>query len=493
MVDINYIYLVEQLQSKRNGSMRSKVSALFGELFDIEPHERLKVAFLGVAFFFVIGAYTLAKELGGSIFISIVGQTYVPLAKMLTMIVLVPAIFLYSKLVDKLRRYQLLCFYSLLFGTLGLVFTFFIGHPTIGINNTDTSPYRIFGWLFYFFVEGYSPFVVSVFWAFANSVTSPEGAKKNYGLMVSGSKIGGMLSAGLAWLLFSWSSPSSVGLFSDVVNHQIVLGLSSTMLIVVPCVILFMMKKVPGKYLHGYEAAYKVEKEKSKQGKTETGIFAGLVMLLKYPYVLGIFGMVYFYEVVATVLSYLRLGVAQANAESISGVSSFLFQTIFLTHAMGFCISLLGTRTLLKQLGERVCLLLIPLLSGILLLYFIMEKSPYALMIAFVALKSLNYAFSWPVRESLYIPTVKEIKFKSKSWIDAFGSKFAKTSGSTFNFMTTQLGEGLLLSAYAFFFAGVVSLWFLAAFLLGKRFEKAIANNEVIGLDKEKKIEIGNV
>jgi AAA family ATP:ADP antiporter len=102
-----------------------------------------------------------------------------------------------------------------------------------------------------------------------------------------------------------------------------------------------------------------------------------------------------------------------------------------------------------------------------------------------VIFTALNYAFLAPVRESLYLPTVKEIKFKSKSWIDAFGSKFAKTAGSMFNVFASKMGASLLLPVYSFFFAGIVCMWFGVAFLLGRRFEKAVTNNEVIGSQSE--------
>ncbi len=453
---------------------------------EVEPYERLKFFFLSTAFFFVIGGYTVAKELRDSIFISIVGKTYIPQAKVLSMFVLIPAIFFYAKLVDSLRRYQLLAFYTAFFGLIGLVFTYYLGHPTIGLSNTQASSNRLFGWFFYFFIEGYTPFLVSVFWAFSNSITSPEGAKRNYPYMVSASKIGGMISAGLAWYLFSQNTSCSFGSHADVWIHQIVMGFSSLMLIVVPLVIYFLMQRVPGRYLHGYEAVYQVEKENKKRGEEEEGgVFSGLILLFKYPYVFGIFGMVYFYEVVATVLSYLRLGIAQAQSLNISQVSAFLFKTIFFMHLIGFFMALFGTSTLMKRFGERTCLMLVPLLSGILLLYLMVETTSSALIGAWVALKAVNYAFAWPVRESLYIPTIKAIKFKSKSWIDAFGSKFAKSSGSAFNMLVSHLGPAFIMPAYSFFFSGMVALWFIVALLLGIRFDRAVASNEVIGLDKE--------
>ena len=469
--------------------MGSKIKQMLGGLFDIDSEERLKVFFLALVYCFVIAAYTVTRDLKNSIFISVVGKEYIPWAKVLGLLVLIPAIFFYAKLVDKIRRYQLLCFYSFVFGLLSLVFTYYIGHPRIGILNTDTSPYRLFGWLFYFFVEGYSPFIVSVFWAFANSITSPEAAKQNYGLMVAGSKIGGMASAALAWMLFSLSANSAYAYLTDVVTHQIVLGVSAVLLLLVPVMTLLMMKKVPGRFLHGYEAVYQVEKQKSKMGKAETGMFAGLKMFGRYPYVLGIFGIVFFYEAIATVLSYLRLGVAQADATSISDVSRVLFEMVFKTHAIGFIISLFGTRILLSKLGTRICLLLVPLLIGVLLLYLMFETTPRALINAFVVFKAIHYAFNWPVRESLYIPTIKEIKFKSKSWIDAFGSKFAKTSGSMFNIITSNMGPMLLLPVHSFFFASIVGCWFVTAFFLGRRFEWAVSNNEVIGVEGEEPFE----
>lgn len=243
------------------------------------------------------------------------------------------------------------------------------------------------------------------------------------------------------------------------------------------------MRSVSGKYLHGYEAAYKVEKHRAKEGESETGVFSGLRMFVKYPYLLGIFCMVFFYEIINAVLGYLKIGFAQSNSESLSDVSGYLFLVILATHLTGFIISFFGTKALLNKLGERLCLLLIPSLTGILLLYLMISYTQLALIIVYVVMRGINYGFSYPVRESLYIPTVKEIKFKSKSWVDAFGSKFAKSTGSAFNYAVDLVSPLLAIPIYSAFFAFIIGVWVLAAMLLGKRFDKAVANNEVIGID----------
>src|SRR5579885_57506 len=449
-------------------------------------YERLKLFFLTAAFFCVIGAYTVAKELKNSVIAHTVGVDYIPLVRTGVMFALIPVLFLYSNLIDRLRRYQILCVCSGAFAVLGLVFAYLLGQPGIGILNTDESPYRLFGWFFYFFVEGYSPFVVSVFWAFANSINSPEEARNNYGLMVSGSKLGGMLTAGLAMILLTLRTADGNQLYTDVTNHQILLIGTSVMLLMVPIIITIMMKKIPGRYLHGYEAVYQVEKER-KHGEG-AGVLAGLVMLIKYPYVLGIFGMTFFYEVVSTVLSYLSVKMARDIGSTASESLWYLLKIILFTHLVGFFISLFGTSVLFRALGVKRCLFLIPVSTGAILLYYMLNvTSAGALLIALVALRSINYAFSYPLRESLYIPTIKEIKFKSKSWIDAFGSKFAKTSGSSFNIFAQWIGKSSAsyMTTYSFFFAGVVGLWGLTAWLLGVRFDRAVAKDEVIGIENE--------
>lgn len=128
---------------------------------------------------------------------------------------------------------------------------------------------------------------------------------------------------------------------------------------------------------------------------------------------------------------------------------------------------------------------MIPLVSGLLLTIYIFFPTPWVFAFAWISLKALNYAFSWPVRESLYIPAVKEIKFKSKSWIDAFGSKFAKSSGSAFNVFASKLSSTMYMPIHSLFFAGLIGMWFVSASLLGRRFEQAVANNEVIGQAEE--------
>ncbi len=463
------------------------MAAFLGGMLNVptNKYERLKFLLLTVCFAFVLGSYTIAKELKDSIFVNIVGSDYLPKAKLLVIFLLIPAALGYSRLVDVFRRYQLLAFYSLLYGVILAIFSLFLGHSTIGLYNTDTGPSRLFGWLFYFVLEGYSPFVVGVFWAFANSITNPKEAKNFYPMMVAGSKIGGIATALFAWYLlsnitildsFGFSNP-------DVVSHQILMGLVSVMLLCVPLLLMFLMKVVPGQYLHGYEAVYQLEKKMSKTDKSETGVLPGIKLLLESPYVLGIFGLVFFYETLNVVLNFQRIVLLQSAAKTMAGFTASMFWQRFQMHGISMLLCFIGVQPLLRKFGVRRCLLFVPIFISVLLVYFVFTLTPDSIVYVFIGLGAINYSFSYPLREVLYIPTMKDMKFKAKAWIDTFGTKFSKGFGSLFAAFSAGsiAGGGPVMGAYSIFFSVLMFMWFVASWLLGKRYEKAIQNNEIIG------------
>jgi ATP:ADP antiporter, AAA family len=476
--------------------MKRMIGQIFAALIGINKYERLKVLLLALTYLCIVAGYTIIYDLKNSIFMSIVGREYVPYAKMTALLVLIPGVLFYSFLVDRLRRYQLIYFYSIVYSVFGLCCAYFVGHPTIGVANTDGSPWRLFGWVFFFFVEGFSPFMISIFWSFSNSITDPESAKDSYGFLVAGSKLGGMISAGLSMCLLALKDVHGKQLLSDALNHQILLLIFSCVVLLVPCVIYLLMKKIPGFYLHGYKAVYELEKEKiSHEEKSDKhvrlnllsrvlhamrGMFSGLLMIMRRPYIFGIFGMIFFYETLSAVLSYKRLAVAQSVSNSVSDISSLLYSQMFVMHMVGFMIALFGTRALLRWLGEATCLVLIPITSGIFLIYFWATFTPFSLLLVFVISKSVNYAFSYPVREALYIPTVKDVKFKSKAWIDGPGQKISRSTGSLFNIFSDKVAPWLLHPLQGVFFMVIIFSWVLTALFLGKKYVKTVESNEAI-------------
>lgn len=454
----------------------------------LRASDAMKTVYLALAFFFVIGSYTLIKELKDSVFVNIVGLGSMPTAKMLSMFVLIPLVFFYSKLVDILRRHHLLYFYALAYGIGGLICAYLLIHPTIGLYNTDVDKYRIFGWVFYFFCEGFSPFVVSVLWAFMNSVSTPEEVKSNYVTMTGCSKLGGAMGAFFAWWFLSAQARGAIA-FDDPMSHALLLAIASVALIIVPFCIHAMMHKVNESSLHGYEAAYEDARKTAKSAETKKGgilnniksMLSGFILLMRYPYIMGIFGMYFFWEVINVIFNFMRLGVGQSETSSMSGFSAYLYHQAFLTHLVGVFVAFIGTRAVIRILGERRALMFVPIMTGIILACYLFVQTALAVTVTYIIIRAINYAVAYPLRESLYIPTTKDVKFKAKSWIDGVGTKLSKAMGSSYNLIIPLFPAMIQSQVNMVFFGIIIGFWTLLAHGLGRRFESAVSHNEVIG------------
>lgn len=455
--------------------------------FHEDPIERKKITLLASCFALVMGGYTLVKELKDFAFVNIVGLDALPAAKFYAIFVLIPLVFIYSRVVDLLKRHQLLYLFSLVFSLGGLLCAYFLGHPTIGLSNTDTGKFRIFGWLMYFFVEAYQPFMVSLIWSFANTVTTPRDVKDGYVLFTAFSKLGGMGTALFAWIFLTMQE-AQCSFCSDVATFQVLMMVSSLMLLLVPLIIMRFMRVIPHSHLHGYEEAYRFEKEREKKTRGEKGLwasikgmFSGLYILVRYPYALGIFSTVFFWEVVNVSFNFLRLGVGKETSKNIAEFGVFLYQQIFYVHLIGLAIVLIGTKTFVTLLGERRSLIAVPLLTGLIIASYLLAGGLVSIGVAYILMRAINYAFAVPLRESLFIPTTKAMKFKSKSWIDGFGAKMAKCFGSGYGAFVVNVPRYAVFNIHLVFFGGIVTCWALVANALGKRFEKAVKHGEVIG------------
>ena len=107
------------------------------------------------------------------------------------------------------------------------------------------------------------------------------------------------------------------------------------------------------------------------------------------------------------------------------------------------------------------------------------------IIVVFVVIHALNYTIGTPMRESLYIVTSRDIQFKAKFAIDVFGLKCSKGFGHFFNYVntryiTTILGVGAASAATSVFFAVILTIWITTAFLTGKKYSEAIAENKVL-------------
>jgi len=446
--------------------------------FMSDKKDFIKTTIISFTFFIAFFCYTLLKELKDSVFILIVGQKYIPDAKNISYLIMIPLIFIYSFIASRCAKHWLLIIYSIFYGLGGLICAYAVADEQIGLSNSVASSHRIFGWIYYLFMDSINPFFVSVLWAFFNSMSKPEEVKTKYMIVTIASKIGGMFSAFLAWLFMSRTFEWTRSLAQEDF-YVILLAIASVLILAVPFMIGFLINIVPKNLLYGYSPVHQQEKE--EEGKKKQGFVEGFYNLFKYPYTLGIFGMIFFWEIVNVIFNYMRLGIGLKESTSITDFSAFLYKNILFAHIIGFILVICGTTPLVRFLGEKISLLVIPLATGGAILFSLIYQQSSFIVFTYVFIQAINYAFSYPLREALYIPTTNQIKFQTKSWIDSFGSRLSKAVGSSYNKLIQYIPLHFVNSFQTIFFVCIIISWTVLALVMGKRWEKTVKNNEVIG------------
>ncbi|CAL7960996.1 ATP:ADP antiporter, AAA family [Alphaproteobacteria bacterium] len=448
---------------------------LIKRLFSLSKIEQQKLKITGLLFFCIIASYTIAKELQHIIFNVAVGITHMPFAKLLIMLLLLPLLFVDGMLVDRFRRDQILMLYLTIFSFTGLTFCYLLG---TGDVQAHVSP--IIGWLFFLYVEGYVVFILGVFWAFANSIHNPQHAEHTYGFIVSISKLGGIFSGGFAYLFLSTRLSEN---FKDIDKLRVLLCISSAMLGIAALFLYTQLKKVKKNVLQGYctNICEKIEK---------TGAAAGLKLMIKQPYILGIFFIIFSYEVMVEVINYQRLlvvmpGKAAAVGESISAIGTALYCQSMTMQALACILSFFIANGMLRFLGIRTSLFIMPIFVFCILAAYFASGVQQIFVFLYIVLHALNYGVNTPIREGLYIVASRDIQLKSKFIVDGLAVKTGRCTGQLFNIgvskvlMHAQYGS-IAFATNTFFICGL-SIWFIVCTAVGKRYAKAIRQNELIG------------
>ncbi len=428
---------------------------------DLSKDEFKKFGLLAVTFLLIIGAYWLLRPLKDGIFASTVGIKYQPTAKIISLCFLVPLILCYSKLVDIVKKQTLFYIigsvYIVGFSIVGLL----LSHPTIGLANKVESTSRYLGWCSYLMIESYGSLMVALFWSFVASSTDPKTAKKGFPLIIFGAQFGAITGPTLAT-------------FAKELGLPFLLGVTvATIAMMIGSIIIY-NKAIPTE---------KKDEEKTSS-KKKTGMIAGLKIIFTKSYVLGIFAVATFYEIVGTIIDFQMKILARQTYTTPESFTEFLGRFGQIANGIALFFSLVGTSFFIRKFGITFCLTLFPVLTGIVLSIVYLYPSLWIVFGGMVAIRALTYALNNPSKEILYVPTSKDVKFKAKSWIDMFGARSAKAVGAavtgTFKHSTTKLMTyGSLISL------AVISIWIVAALFVGKKCTQLTESGDIIESNDE--------
>ncbi len=480
--------------------LRTLLRPIFG---DFEPEELTKFLLLGIIFGLIIGVYWTLRPLKDALFQDIVGGIYQPQAKLWSLVVIFPLVMIYSFIVDKLSRKNLFYVMSAIYGTATLVIAWYFFDPVHGLANTIASPDRWIGWIWYWFVESFGSLIIALFWAFATDITSAESAKKGFFFVIMLGQVGGMLIPLM----------TQVPKLYNISNAYTVVGCGLLIFMIIPLVAYF-LKAVPPSQLKGF-GEQGVKEAPQEAAQKDTGIlsyfynifmsfFEGLWLLISKPYLLGIFGVITFYEVIVTIFDYIFKVKAETEILDKAEKLAFLGSYATLTNVATFLCLAFGISKVQKRLGLTASLMLMPVLVLLAVGVFRFFPNLQALFWLMVLSKAVNYALNSPSQKQLYIPTSEQARYKSQAWIESFGGRGAKAGGSFINkqhgamlrnlgpewsdpnyMITHRFGPNdtaslWYIAAVSYGFVGVIAVWLVVAYFLGRTHKRAIEENRLV-------------
>ncbi len=155
------------------------------------------------------------------------------------------------------------------------------------------------------------------------------------------------------------------------------------------------------------------------------------------------------------------------------------FYSIFYTgvNILGLILQLFIVSRVLKYAGIRIALFILPLIA--LTGYFFIIFFPVLTIIrlAKTAENGTDYSLQNTVRHILFLPTTREEKYKAKQAIDTFFWR----AGDLLSAALVLLGTTLLAfqtKHFALFNVGLIIIWLILAFRIGKENKKLIPTQE---------------
>lgn len=429
----------------------------FGEF---EEEEFKKFLRLGSILAMIIGVYWAMRPLKDSLFIQLAGQANIPYAKTVSLLLMIPTIALYSKLLDAMPKIKLLGkLPSMVYGSVVLIYAGFIWLLQSGVINPNLFTV-IAGYLWYFFVESFGSLVVALFWAFLAEITNVEASKKGFPLIYALAQLGGII---FPYILIKL--PVQMNVKTDAVSMIMIVLL----LFLISPLVKYVANKTPKEEL----SAQSLETTSVTKKKEKTGFVEGLKLLLTKPYLLGIFGSLAFFEIIVTIFDF-NFKYEAGNVYSKVELTSYLATYSSVVNIVSFLLLILGVNKITKRLGITVSLITVPIVFGLAILGFITLNSLQFLFCLMVGSKAINYALNGPSLKQLYVPTSPAAKSKAQAWIETFGSRGAKELGSGINMLPNVIGRSVYKLASSGICMVFVVIWIGISLYLGRTYKKAV-------------------
>jgi ATP:ADP antiporter, AAA family len=315
----------------------------------------------------------------------------------------------------------------------------------------------VVGRVFYVGISVINLFLISVFWSFLLELFKSEQTKRLFGFIAAGGTTGAL-----------------VGPFvtDRIVNHVGISGIlffgAAMFFIAIFCqrALLAEMRASASLSAAGTAAA-----EAARGGRGVGGNpFAGVMLVFKSPYLMGIALFVIMISTANTILYFEQLRLVKDMFEDPEQRTQMFARIDFIVQTLTVISQVLITGRLAHKLGVTALLVILPLMvmGGFLILA---SLGTFIVLATVMILRRWGeYAFIRPGREMLWSRLDTETKYKAKNFVDVTVYRFSDA-------VVAQIQDALKAGGMnptqgALLGAGVCAAWAINGWWLGRRFDK---------------------
>jgi AAA family ATP:ADP antiporter len=364
----------------------------------------VRAALLFVNFFLIITALYQLKPASRSLFIDVLGAERLPYVWIITALAMVAFITAYHRMVARYSRIHVVLGTTLVVSSLLVIFRILFNYPG-----------KVIPISFYVFVDIQSVVLVEQFWSLTDAVYTTREGKSWYGFVGTGGLVGGVTGGGISALLIRYTPLQTPDL---LLTAAATVGLISALT--------WLMGRI-GLYC---EVDNAVNIAPDGQGSWR--------VLGRNRYLLLIAAVLLLAQLVSPLIDYQFLNAVQSAYPGREARTEFLSLFFSVLGLISIGINLVITPLIHRVFGAIVGLLVQPLLISLFSWCFLFQSTLFFGAAGKISDRGLSYSINRASKELLYVPIDPLIIYQAKAWIDMFGYRLFKVSGSLLILLFTQ-------------------------------------------------------
>lgn len=416
--------------------------------------EDLAITGLLFAFFFlVIAVFQVLKPLKSGLFVEYYGAHMELYAKLANILIASIGVGTFTVLYNKLNRQRFIYTLSGFFLMSFLTLAFALGD--------EPDPFLI--WTFYLLGDLEATMMVAAFWAYLTDLSHGPDANRLFGPIGAGGVLGGWAGVSAAKVLLSTIGTPGLLCLSALFMGGVILIVGSTE-------ILLRRSQV---FTPTIRPDARSKAESFSRGSLWEA-FEGARLVFRSRYLASIAGIMGLYEVASQLMDYQF----KLSAEGMSGVQAtqaFMTDVYLYASLLAVITQFFLVGTVMKRFGLGATLLVLPAAIIVGSLGFLAMPSLVAVSLLVIFDNGLSYSIQQTGRESLYLATGPDEKYKGRAFISMFVQRTAKGVSI---FAVLLLGAAGVATQYlSFLTIGIMGVMILLSINAGRHYALATNRN----------------